>query len=269
MDRDSFRKLFDPAGPILIGACHLEPLPGSPRYAGRMAPLIERAVRDARAYAEGGMAGVLVENFGDAPFYPDDVPKETVAAMAIIAAEVRRAVSIPVGVNVLRNDAAAALAIAAAAGLAFVRINVHVGVMATDQGLLEGRAHETLRMRSRLAPDVKLFCDVLVKHGRPVGGADTVLAAEETIGRGLADAVILTGEATGRAVDLSELRRVRTALGSAPVLAGSGVSPEMVRAVLEHADGAIVGTSLKRGEVTEAPVDPVRVRALVAAAQGR
>ena len=269
MNREQFRTMFDPERPMLIGVCHLLPLPGSPRSHEPMPAVIERAVADARAYADGGMAGVLVENFGDAPFYPDDAPKETVAAMAVVAAEVRGSVSVPVGVNVLRNDASAALAVAAAARLAFVRINVHAGVLATDQGLLQGRAHETLRLRARTAPEVRLFCDVLVKHAIPLAATDIVRAAGETIGRALADALIVTGAATGSAADLDEVRRLRAALPGAPLLVGSGVASENVRSVLETADGAIVGTSLKRGGLTEAPVDPARVQALVAAARGR
>jgi len=170
---------------------------------------------------------------------------------------------------VLRNDASAALAVAAAARLAFVRINVHAGVLATDQGLIQGRAHETLRLRARIAPEVRLFCDVLVKHAIPLAATDIVRAAGETIGRALADALIVTGAATGSAADLDEVRRLRAALPGAPLLVGSGVASENVRSVLETADGAIVGTSLKRGGLTDAPVDPARVRALVAAARGR
>ena len=269
MNRDSLHQIFDPARPLLIGVCHLLPLPGSPRYAGSMDAIIERAVSDARAYLDAGMAGVLVENFGDAPFYPDDVPKETVAAMTAVAVEVRRSAALPTGVNVLRNDAHAALAVAAAAGLPFVRINVHTGATATDQGIIEGRAHETLRLRARIAPGAKLFCDVLVKHGRPLGTDDPVLAAEEATGRGLADAVILTGPATGRAADFAAVRRVRSALPGVPALIGSGVTAESVREALDAAGGAIVGTSVKRDGVTEAPVDPARARALVLAALGR
>ena len=76
-----------------------------------------------------------------------------------------------VGVNVLRNDAATALGIAAATGARFVRINVHTGAMVTDQGVIEGRAAETLRERARLGLDhVRVFADVHVKHATPFAG---------------------------------------------------------------------------------------------------
>jgi membrane complex biogenesis BtpA family protein len=209
------------------------------------------------------MAAVLVENYGDHPLYPDDAPKETVAALTAAAVAVRRAVSIPVGVNVLRNDAHAALAVAAAADLAFIRVNVHMGAVVTDQGILQGRAHETLRLRARIAPAVRIFADVHVKHGRPLGNDDPVLAAQE-----VADGVIVTGPATGVAADLDRVRLVRAALVATPVLVGSGVTAETAGDVLRLADGAIVGTAAKRGGVTEAAVDPDRVRVLVRSARG-
>src|SRR5713101_4601014 len=127
------RKLF-PRRPAIIGMVHLLPLPGAPRWAGSMEEALARAVEDARALAEGGVDGVMVENFGDAPFYPDHVPPETVAAMTRAARAVVEAVPVPVGVNVLRNDTAAALAIAVAVGARFIRVNVHTGAMWTDQG---------------------------------------------------------------------------------------------------------------------------------------
>src|SRR5437764_8017935 len=133
-----------PRRPAIVGMVHLLPLPGSPRWAGSLEEVLRRAVEDARALAEGGVDGVMVENFGDTPFYPEQVPPETVAAMTRAARAVVEAVGVPVGVNVLRNDAAAALGIAVAVGARFIRVNVHTGAMWTDQGLLQGRAHETI-----------------------------------------------------------------------------------------------------------------------------
>jgi membrane complex biogenesis BtpA family protein len=263
--------------PALLGVVHLAPLPGAPRHAGDMSALLAAAARDAEAYAAGGAHGLVVENFGDVPFYASAVPPETIAALALAVARVRATVPhLPVGVNVLRNDARAALGIAAATGAAFVRVNVHTGVMSTDQGLIEGRAAETLRERARLAPGVAILADVHVKHAVPLGGERLVDAAEDAWKRGLADALVLTGRATGSAPEAEVVHEVRAALGArAPLFLGSGVSAENAAALLAEADGAIVGTALKeRGDV-HAPVAEDRVRALalvfarLAAAPGR
>lgn len=252
----------------LVGVVHLPPLPGAPRWGGDRAAVSERALHDARALASGGLDGLLIENYGDAPFLPGRVPRHLVATLTALAVRILGAIDVPLGVNVLRNDVCSALAVAGAAGGSFVRSNVWTGATVTDQGLIEGRAHRALRLRRALGADrIRVFADVDVKHGGRLGDRSLEAEVEETVGRGGADAVIVTGPATGRAVDREELRRVRDAAAGAPVLVGSGVTPETVAALLEASDGAIVGTALEREGVTGAPVDPERVAELVAAAR--
>ncbi|MDA1263780.1 MAG: BtpA/SgcQ family protein [Planctomycetota bacterium] len=247
--------------PALVGVVHLGPTPGAPG-AGAFAAVLERAVADARALEAGGCDAVIVENFGDAPFYPGAVPPETVASLTLAVARVRASIELPVGVNVLRNDARAALGICAATGAEFLRVNVHTGAAATDQGLIEGRAAETLRERARLGLEVALLADVHVKHATPLGATSLADSARETVGRGLADGVLVTGSATGAAPDAATVAEVRAAVGAAPVLVASGVTVANAAELLAGADGAIVGTALKRGGEVHQPVDPERVRAL-------
>jgi membrane complex biogenesis BtpA family protein len=252
----------------LVGMVHLPALPGAPRFEGDREILRERAVRDARTLAAGGMDAVLVENFGDAPFYPDRVPRHVVASMTDLVGAVRRAVDVPIGVNVLRNDVRSALAVAAAVDADFVRVNVHVGARVTDQGVVEGQAHETMRLRERLDADVAVFADVGVKHSTPLGESDLERGAREAAGRGLADGLVVSGTGTGETTDHADLDRVAAVAGECdvPTLVGSGVTPETVAATLGRADGAIVGTALKEGGETTEPVDAERVAALIEAA---
>lgn len=249
--------------PLLIGVVHLGALPGSPRFGGSLESVLESARADAGALAEGGCDAVIVENFGDAPFYPARVPAETVASMALALRAVREAMrDLPLGVNVLRNDAASALGLCAATGASFLRVNVHTGAAVTDQGVVEGRAAETLRLRQRLCPEVAILADVHVKHASPLGSETPAEAAAETLERGLADAVILTGSGTGRAPSGEVLGHVRRHLRQHPVLVGSGLTDANAERLLEAADGAIVGTWFKVDGRLEAPVDLERVRRL-------
>lgn len=257
LGRRQFALRFGPRA--VFGMVHLLPLPGAPLYRGSIDEVIDAAMADARAIAEGGCDGMVFENFGDRPFFKSAVPAETIACMTRVIAVVVREVTLPFGVNVLRNDARGALAVAAATGAAFVRVNVHTGAMVTDQGIVEGDAAATLRLRASIAPDVAIFADHLVKHASPLGAADAVQAARDLRLRGLADALIVSGIETGSPADPASLRRVREAV-DAPLLVGSGLTAENA-ADYADADGAIAGTALK----VEGRVDRGRAAAVVRA----
>ena len=252
-----------------MGVVHLLALRGSPR-SGRPEQVLSAALFDAEALVAGGLDGFVVENFGDAPFFGDQVPPSTIAEMTALVERLRGAVGadVIVGVNVLRNDARAALAIAAATGADFIRVNVHSGVMHTDQGTLAGRAAETMRERRQLGADVDVVADVGVKHALPPSGFELRQAAKDTAYRGLAAALIVTGTGTGSAADERDLRAVKAAVPDRPLLVGSGVTADSAGAAGALSDGVIVGTWVKRGGNVSAPVDAERVKRLVAAARG-
>ena len=260
--RQPLPQLFGHQKP-LIGVVHLQPLPGSPRWGGSMQAVIDLAVRDARALSEGGMDGIIVENYGDIPFFPQRVPAETVAAIAVAVAEVRRVTDLPVGVNVLRNDAAAALGICAATGAGFLRVNVHTGAMLTDQGWLQGDAAGTLRLRKLLKPDVAILADVLVKHAVAPAGLTMEDAARDTWERGLADALIVSGSGTGLPTSAADVERAKRAVPESTVLIGSGLTAQNGADLLRLADGAIVGSWIKTDGHADSPVSVERVKRIV------
>lgn len=230
-----------------------------------MPAVIEHALQDARAYERGGAHALFIENFGDIPFTKGSVAPETIAAMAAAGCAIRQAVKLPIGFNVLRNDARAALALCAVCGGDFVRINVHTGAMLTDQGLIEGNAYETLRYRKQVCPQAQIFADVHVKHAVPLGNWTIEDAARDTVERGLANALIVSGAGTGIAADLADLQRVRRTAPKSKILLGSGVTLDNLDQFLPDADGFIVGSSLKvKGDVSK-PVDAKRVSALARA----
>jgi len=253
---------------VVIGMLHLPALPGAPGSALPLPAIREHALRDAAALADGGVDGLLLENFGDAPFYPHRVPPHVVAMLAVIGHEVKARFNLPLGINVLRNDGVGALAVASACGAAFIRVNVFTGARVADQGLLQGEAHEILRYRKLLAGDVRVFADVAVKHSAPLGERALQDEVEDTVQRGGADAIIVSGAATGKATSLHDIRTAKLAAGDAAVLVGSGVTAANVAETLRVADGVIAGTALKRDGITTNPVDPARVKEFLLAARG-
>ncbi len=257
-------QIFNTPNPV-IGVIHLLPLPASARWQGDLQAVIARAEQEATALASGGAHGLIVENFFDAPFPKSGVDPAVVSAMTLVVQRLKQLVVLPIGLNVLRNDARSALAIATCTGASFIRVNVLTGVMATDQGLIEGDAHDLLRYRRELGSEVKIFADVLVKHAQPIGKPDLSAVVKDTVIRGLADGVILSGTATGQPPSMEDLRLARVAAGDTPVLIGSGASIDNISQLIQSVDGVIVSSSLKRKGQIEQPIDPIRVREFVTA----
>lgn len=237
--------------PELVGVIHLPALPGAPNAlkAGALRAAIQGAAHEAKMFEDEGFDAVIVENFGDVPFYKDRVPALTVSAMSVVARAVREATKLPIGINILRNDAEAALAVALAAECQFIRVNVLSGVAATDQGIIEGEAASLMRARAALEAQgqghVQVWGDALVKHAQSLSVVDMELAVEEVVLRAGADAVIVTGATTGRAIDLDELRLASRHKLPAPLYLGSGATPENVASFRPYLHGVIVGSTLR------------------------
>jgi len=250
----------------LIGTVHCLAFPGSPRYNGEnMNSIVQHAVEEARAYAEGGMDGIIVENSWDLPFLrPEDVCHETVAAISVVADRVREAVPLPVGINVLANAGEAAIAAAKASGALFIRVNQWVNAYVSNEGFVQGNSARILRYRAALqARDIAIFADVHVKHGAHAIVADrSVEEQARDVEFFDADVTIATGNHTGDATHADEIENIRKGT-YLPVLVGSGLSVENAEELLERADGAIVGTSLKENGEWWGRVSVERVHALV------
>lgn len=259
------------AAPVfrIVGVIHLPPLLGSARgeSARHMGAILEAVRWDAAAWAGGGANALVVENFGDVPFHKGAVGPETVSAMTLAVSVACAESGLPVGVNVLRNDVEAAVAIAALAGGQFVRANVYAGAAVTDQGLIEGRADAVQALIRRLDAPIAVWADVDVKHAAPLSKRPICELAEDAVERGLAGAVIVSGTGTGRPTKLADLQAVRAVLPSTPIYIGSGATEEILPSLLAVADGAIIGTAAKVDEIVANRVDPNRVRALVAIAR--
>lgn len=251
----------------VIGVIHARPLPGAPDYDGEpVEDLYAAALEDGGRYALGGVDGLIVENHGDIPFLkPDAIGPETATVMAVMADRVRREIGLPVGINVLANGALTAVAVAKAAGARFIRVNQWANAYVANEGIVEGPAAPATRYRAWLrARDLKIFADVHVKHGAHAIVADRNIAElTRDIEFFDADVVIATGQRTGHAAALEEIRAIKEAT-TLPVVVGSGVTIDNVGDILSAADGVIVASSLKRDGVWWNEVELERVAAFMA-----
>jgi len=223
--------------------------------------VVAAAVKDAKLLDEGGVDGLSFENLGDAPFFKNDAPPETIASLGRVIGEVKRESSLPIGVNVLRNCASASLALSYAYGGRWIRVNVLTEAYVTDQGIVEGIAADLMRYRRMLgAEGVAVFADVHVKHAAPLVQRPIRESALDMVERGMADALIVTGPRTGSPPSAEDLKAVK---GLKDVLIGSGLNHENVRSLLPVADGAIVATCFRKGDNVLNPVDLQRVRSFL------
>lgn len=254
----------------LIGMVHVAALPGSPRHDTPVELIAASAAAEAQVFERAGFDAIMIENMHDAPYvHGAALGPETVAAMTRIAVEIASTVEIRFGVQILSGGNRQALSVAMAAGGDFIRCENFVFSHVADEGLLaEAEAGPLLRDRARIgAGHVAVLADLKKKHASHALTADLSLeeAAEAAEFFG-ADALVITGTATGRPTNPDDVSRVKR-LTTLPVVVGSGATPETLPMLFEHADAVIVGSAAKHGGVWSNPVDPDACERLAAAAR--
>jgi uncharacterized protein len=258
-----FFERFGSTKPI-IGVIHLPALPGYPESAGLDAA-ITKALNDLAALEKGGAQGVLVENEYDRPHRVLSAP-ETTAAMTRITREVVAAArGIAIGAEILLNDPMASLAVALAAGGTFIRTDYFVDPMSRPEhgGEMHIDPEGLMAYRRSVGADaIMILADIQVKYATML--VDRSLAQSAALAaQNAADAIVVSGDATGQPPDVAALREAKHGAGATPVILGSGLDVGNASELLAVADGAIVGTSLKTGEY----IDADKVAALVAVAR--
>ena len=247
---EKFFRLLELGRPFIIGMIHVGPLPGSPRYEGeRLNDIITEAVRNAKRLVEGGIDGILIEDFYDFPYPKEEADPAVVASMALIAKSVEEVANVPIGINMLRNCALASAAVASVVGGSFIRVNALSETIVSDQGIIEPTAYRLSKYFKYINYRPAVLADVHVKHASPLGRRSIGEVALDTVERGCADAVVISGERTGKPPEINDIIKVKKTLKEAPIIVGSGLTPENAKKLLKLAHGAIVGTYFKEGRM--------------------
>ena len=250
----------------LIGMLHVRALPGTPSAQTPLEAIVEQAIADARIYRDEGFTALAIENMHDRPYLRGAaVGPEIVAAMSIVAREVRRDVTLPLGIQILAGANREALAAAHASGADFVRVEGFVYAHVADEGVIESCAGELLRYRRLIGADgVLVLADIKKKHSAHAITADvSIVETAKAAEMFLADGLIVSGPATGVAASPAEVRAVADGV-RLPVLVGSGLSADNL-SQFAHATGFIVGSSVKRDGHWDQPLNRANVRAIVRA----
>jgi membrane complex biogenesis BtpA family protein len=260
--------LFPKPKPV-IAMIHVAALPGTPESRLSVAEIVALAVQEARMYRAAGVDGIGIENMHDLPYLRGGVGPEIVAGMTLVGQAVKAECGLPVGIQVLAGANLEAMAVAHAAALDFIRAEGYVFAHVADEGIIESSAARLLRYRKLIGAErVQVWADVKKKHSAHAITADVSLGlTAETVEFMRGDVVIVTGAVTGdpcRVEDVAEAR-AHTRL---PVVLGSGVTVDNLSQYFELADGFIIGTHFKIDSYWANTVEPRRVEAFMAAAEG-
>lgn len=257
-----------------IAALHLPPMPAASRpEAWSLTEVVGYALRNAQVAFDNGLDALYLQDLGDHPVARSS-PEQTIARIAVIGREIRRAYPGAVlGVCLMAHGARAPLAAAQAMEADFVRLKVYVGTMVKAEGLVEGCAHEAVEYRAAIrAEDVRLLTDIYDRTGVPLAPLPLSEAVRQAVTYGRSDGIILTGaDLDGTARMLAEVNQSNLGV---PLIIGGGVTTSTVADALALADAVIVSTALKKipswsAEALESDWDPEQVRAFVAAAGAR
>ena len=260
---NNFRRVFGPGKPV-IAMVHLGALPGAPLFdsAAGLEGLVEGARADLHALQAAGFDAVMFGNENDRP-YEFKVDTASTATMAYVIGRLQGEIAVPFGVNVLW-DPMSSVALAAATGASFVR-EIFTGTYASDMGPWTPDAGAALRYRSRVGRgDLAMLYNVSAEFAHSLDRRPLPDRARSAVFSSIPDAVLVSGQITGEAAELSDLEGVKRVLPDTPVLANTGVKHATVADVLRVADGCIVGSALKVDGHTWNAVDPERAKDFMA-----
>ena len=203
--------------------------------------------------------GVIIENYGWGHYDSNLATNDCERTIRIISNVVAGMSKIPVGINMLPNDYIRAFRVAHESGCNFIQMDHIYG-----EFLHCSPVYPQHFMRTR-----DEFSHIAVLggiHPKYYDLQDPKTPIEKSAKEAikLADAIVVTGKYTGGEARLEDLKKVKSVIGDTPLIIGSGLNIRNIGVQMAIADGAIVGTALKRrGVVKGEPVDADMTEALM------
>lgn len=247
---------------IIIGMVHFPPLPGTPLYndSHGIEEITNSVEEDLISLQNGGIDGIMFCNENDRPYTLKADPS-TVASMAYVIGKIKNSIKVPFGIDVLW-DPFAALAIAKSTGALFIR-EIVTGVYASDMGFWNTNIGELYRYKKLIdAQNVLVFFNISAEFAYNVDRRPLEEIAKSVSFSSLADVILVSGPMTGMPPSSDTLKHVKENVKE-PVFVNTGVNVNNVSELLSIANGAIVGTSLKKDGITWNKIDEKKVKELV------
>ncbi len=238
-------ELFHVKKPI-IALLHLRALPGDPLYGTEdtIEKVAEQAREELRALQDGGVDGILIANEFSLPYEREASPV-TIAAMSYILGRLKEEIRIPFGVNVVRSPRAT-IEMAAAVGADFVR-NTFTGAYVGESGVTDTDVAFYVRRKNQLrAGNLRMLYKVNPESDVYLSERDLQKITKSLIFHCFPDGICVSGSSAGAETKADLIRLVKEVSGKIPVFCNTGCTAKNVASMLEYADGACVGTALKR-----------------------
>ncbi len=208
----------------------------------------ERVLREMEVFEEEGVDGVIVENYhGDEE-----------AVIRTLSNLQKRGTSLITGLNILPNEFTRAFMYAHKYGAKFIQLDYVAGNY-KERGQLDLSSYILAREKH---PDIAVLGGVWPKYYYPVQGSN--LEKDVLEGTSRADAIVVTGNATGMETPLIKINKFREIMGGGHLFVGAGLNSRNAYEQMQVCDGAIVGSYFKFDGLTFEDVRRENVRALVA-----
>ncbi len=263
MGEEVLKTVFKTEKPV-IGMAHFKALPGSPLYSeenGGIKDILKSVEKDIISLQEGGVDAIMFGNENDRP-YQTRVSSVTIATMSYLIGRVTPLIKIPFGVDVL-FDPIATIAIAKATGATFIR-EVFTGAYFGDMSIWGTNCAEAFRFKDAIeAKNILTMFNINAEFAHSADRRTIEEIAKSVVFSSLAEVLLISGNITGEEADIMYIKKVKKVVPGTLVFVNTGVNINNVSKMLEVADGAIIGTSLKKNGITWNEVDKDRVTKLM------
>ncbi|MEK6828606.1 MAG: BtpA/SgcQ family protein [Nanoarchaeota archaeon] len=216
---------------------------------------MEQADDEIVIFEEEGVDGYIVENYGGGI--------EEVRGVLRLLNEFEKFETMYKGINILPNNFELAFALASVYKLNFIQLDYisgqYVGRSASDTKKIDSYNYEKFRDKF---PEIKVLGGVHPKYYTPILGSKLESDIEDAMER--CDAIVVTGEGTGKETPLDKIKKFRSIIGNNfPLIIGAGLTESNAEEQLQFANGAIVGSYFKQYGQAQFKVERERVKELM------